>query len=87
MIRTTPRTDTTPNQIDLQDRILNGFEWNRDPIPNKKHEPWKNVHNSLRPPCTFIHITSRMQQGVQWGDIDDEEEFEEFTGVVIEKPS
>ena len=29
-----------PNQISLQDRILNGFEWNRDPMPNKKHEPW-----------------------------------------------
>ena len=29
-----------PNQISLQDRILNGFEWNRDPMPNEKHEPW-----------------------------------------------
>ncbi|GMN68309.1 hypothetical protein TIFTF001_037367 [Ficus carica] len=26
--------------IGLQDRILNDFEWNRDPMPNKKHEPW-----------------------------------------------
>lgn len=29
-----------PNQISLQDRILNGFEWNRDPTLNRKHEPW-----------------------------------------------
>ncbi|GMN21615.1 hypothetical protein TIFTF001_040070 [Ficus carica] len=40
LIRTTPTCDETRNQISLQDRILNGFEWNRDPMPNKKHEPW-----------------------------------------------
>ncbi|GMN59991.1 hypothetical protein TIFTF001_029081 [Ficus carica] len=40
MIRTTSTCDETRNQISLQDRILNGFEWNRDPMPNKKHEPW-----------------------------------------------
>ena len=21
-------------------KFLVGFEWNRDPMPNKKHEPW-----------------------------------------------
>ena len=29
-----------PNQISHQDRILNGFEWNRNPMPNMKREPW-----------------------------------------------
>ncbi|GMN62553.1 hypothetical protein TIFTF001_031636 [Ficus carica] len=32
--------DLSFQQGTTTDRILNGFEWNRDLMPNKKHEPW-----------------------------------------------